>query len=339
MASKYLSSLSKNDYAILTKKLWNIQNHKCSICEENIDLELHITNIDHIVSLANKGKDSEENFAVTHESCNKSKQAANLQVAFDISILNNTLCYGHLKKYQKDHSLKEYDFSFSELQLVNYFKDDKANIKKNIVDSIKHSIASNKDNKLKNYIDFEGKSKDLPISHSAFNQTILSSFVSSKLILKTPIDFRIDEGLNPRELEINQIVKILNIIAEHIYINKFLPEVGAKRIEKKIVDRKDNLITDEHLIAYRLSKKEILYNWVQYIKVVIKVHFTNIGKMISEDTIFQTEFDKQLWLNIENFVKNLSQLPLWKNRSISSTIFSGKNNYDYWKIIFNTGKS
>ena len=76
-----MSSLSKDEYSDLTNKLLNIQSHQCFICEEKIDLELNTTNIDHIVPLANKGKDSEDNFAVTHESCNKSKQDANLKIA------------------------------------------------------------------------------------------------------------------------------------------------------------------------------------------------------------------------------------------------------------------
>ncbi|MDD2723489.1 MAG: hypothetical protein PHH59_05615 [Methylovulum sp.] len=32
-------------------------------------------------------------------------------------------------------------------------------------------------------------------------------------------------------------------------------------------------------------------------------------------------------------------LPLWKDRAIANTTFSGKKNYDYWKTIFDTGKS
>jgi len=514
MASKYLSSLSKDDYSVLTKKLWNIQNHQCFICEEEIDLDLNTTNIDHIVPLANKGKDAEVNFAVTHESCNKSKQDANLkiakilqklskiqklvhtktsksaslkdilknyngskhefkykienmelkysfsdtgdnktyqapiytdhlskeqtcfievpieylfhdeiinprginnsigklikefdkqnpqlhlslariedgklkifdgqhkavaqillgtkklvvrvflkpnidrltetntnagstlrQIAFDKSImrqLNNTLYSERVKKYQIAHNLKEDDYSFSEQQLIDFFKGDGANIKKYIIDSIKHSITNAKDNKLKDYIDFEGKAKELPISYSAFDKTILSSFVSAKLVLKTTIDSKTDEGLNPRELEINQIVKVLSILAENIYMNKFLPEVGTARVEKKIIDKKDTDITDDHLIAYRISKEEILYNWLQYLKKVITTYFANTGKMVAEEKIFQTPFDDQIWINIENFVKNLSQLPLWKDRSMASTIFSGKNNYDYWKEIFETGNS
>jgi hypothetical protein len=33
------------------------------------------------------------------------------------------------------------------------------------------------------------------------------------------------------------------------------------------------------------------------------------------------------------------KLPLWKDRSMASTIFSGKNNYDFWKQVFKTGKT
>jgi hypothetical protein len=517
MPSKYLSCLSQEDYNTLSKKLWDIQNHRCYICEEDIDENLHLcktTNIDHIVPLANKGKDAEDNFAITHESCNKSKQDANLtiarvlkrltkiqnhvhsetgksaslknvltvygggqykfnyhiengnlqysfpdlgdnkkyttplfvdnlseekscfievpieyifhddlinprginnsisklikefdkknpqlhlslsriddgkikifdgqhkavaqillgtrkfvvrifvepnvdiltetntnagstlrQIAFDKSImrqLNNTLYLERVKKYQLAHNLNEDNYSFSEQQLVDFFKGDGSNIKKYIIDSIKHSITNSKENKLKDYIDFDGKSKELPISYSAFDKTILSSFVNSKFILNTNIDFNSDEGLNPREIEINQIVRVLNIFAEHIYINKFIPEVGTARIEKKIIDKKDTDITDEHLLAFRISKEEVLYNWLQYLKKVITTYFATTGKMVDDEKIFQTEFPDQLWTNIENFVKNLILLPLWKDRSMASTIFSGKNNYDYWKNIFETGKS
>ena len=88
MASKYLGSLSKNDYIALTNKLHSMQIGKCYICRKDIDLELHNTNIDHIVPLANGGKDTEDNFALTHESCNKSKQDADLTVARSLAMLS-----------------------------------------------------------------------------------------------------------------------------------------------------------------------------------------------------------------------------------------------------------
>ena len=514
MASKYLAKLTKEEYDELTQKLLSIQNNVCFICQDKIDEELHTTNIDHIVPLASKGKDTQENFAVTHESCNKSKLDANLktarilhslkkiqvqtydeenrsaslkhvlnhfegskfdfrfttenstlkfsfsengdneifethifedklsnekfsfinvpieyiyhdeiinprginnsisklikefekgnpqlhlslaridesklkifdgqhkavaqimlgakslmlrifidpnidrltetntnagstlrQIAFDKSImrqLNNTLYYERVKKYQDDHKLGDDNFTFSEQQLVDYFKGDNANIKKYVIDSIRHSVTNHKENKLKDYIDFEGKAKDLPISYSAFDKTILSMLINFRVILTTPINYRSDEGLNPRELEITQIVKLLNIIAEEIYSGKFLPEVGVYRIEQKIISGKDQEITDDHLVAYRISKEEVLYNWLIYLKRAIENYFSNTGRIIDNNKIFQTPFDEQLWKNIRNFMTNLKLLPLWKDKSMADTIFAGKNNYDYWKTIFETGKS
>jgi len=514
MASKYLNDLSKEKYDELTKKLLAIQSTTCFICQEEIDVGIHSTNIDHIVPLTNKGKDSEDNFAVAHENCNKSKLDADLsiarllhvlkkmqneinsrenksaslkhvlehyngskygfkytiensilkysfegvgdnkilttsvftdniskeqyafidapieyifhdeiinprginnsisklikefkkgnpqlhlslariedeklrifdgqhkavaqillgtrklmlrvflkpnvdrltetntnagsvlrQIAFDKSImrqLNNTLYFERVKKYQADHSLQEDNLSFSELQLVNYFKGDNANIKKYIIDSIKHSITYNEENKLKDYIDFEGKAKDLPVSYSAFDKTILSMFVNYKTILSTPINHRSDEGQNPRELEIKQVTKLLNVIAEEIYVDKFIPEVGVSRIEQKILKGQDQDITDGHLVAYRISKEEVLYNWLIYLRRAIENYFSNTGRVIDNSNMFQDQFDSQLWINIENFVKNLVLLPLWKDKSMADTIFAGKKNYDYWKVIFETGKS
>jgi 5-methylcytosine-specific restriction endonuclease McrA len=82
MASKFLASLSADEYQNLTEKLLKIQSNLCFICQEEIKLNLHNTNIDHIVPLVNKDtKDNEDNFAVAHESCNKSKQDANLNIA------------------------------------------------------------------------------------------------------------------------------------------------------------------------------------------------------------------------------------------------------------------
>jgi hypothetical protein len=514
MASKYLNSLSKETYDKLTERLRSIQNNKCYICRDAIDLKLHNTNIDHIIPLANRGKDSEDNFALTHESCNKSKQDANLdiarvlhklkkiqgetleqegkaaslkhviksfggskydfkykiendsitysfsdigdnrlikvplfednlskektcfieapieyihhdeiinprginnsisklikefekgnpqlhltiarinngkimvfdgqhkavaqillgskklvlrlflnpdidrlietntnagstlrQIAFDKSImsqLNNTLYAERVKKYQQDHTLNDDDFSFSEQQLIDYFKGENVNIKKYIIDSIRHSITHHKENKLKDFVDFEGKAKELPISYSAFDKTFLRHFVNPKIFLSTLINHRSDEGLNPRELEINQAVRLLSLIAEKVYIGKFKPEIGVYRIEKKIIDNKDTDITDDHLVAFRISKEEVIYNWLQYLIKVIENYFNNTGRLFDNKKLFQERFDDQLWQNIENFLDHLSLLPLWKDRSMATTIFAGKQNYDFWKTVFQTGKS
>ncbi|MDY4920122.1 MAG: HNH endonuclease signature motif containing protein, partial [Phascolarctobacterium sp.] len=89
--SKYLDSLTAEQDQKLREKLLEIQSHKCFICGETIDAQLHTTNIDHIKPLANGGKDEVVNFAITHESCNKSKQDADLNLARSLCVLNKIL--------------------------------------------------------------------------------------------------------------------------------------------------------------------------------------------------------------------------------------------------------
>lgn len=514
MHSIFLERLSKDEYYKLKKELAEIQSCKCYICQNDIDVDLQETDIDHIIPLVNRGKDDKTNFALTHASCNRSKSDANLniarilyklknlqlkvqtsenrsaslkdllkleggskhtfrykiengdivysfsengsndilrskvyednlskekscfvevpieylyhddlinprginssisllvkefskgnpqlhlslarinddkiqifdgqhkavaqillgarkilvrlflnpnidrlietntnagsslrQIAFDKSImrqLNNTLYNETISKYQKDHNLQADNFDFSEEQLVEYFKGNNANIKKYIIDSIKHTITHSPDNQLRSFIDFEGKAKQLPISYSAFEKTFLSTFIDSKLILKTNISYKTDEGENPRELEIKQLIKLLNIIAEEIYINKFNPEVGVNHIEQRIIDKKDTDITDEHLIAYRMSKEEVFYNWLQYLKMLINSHFAYNGLLYDQNRLFQYQFNDVLWNNVRKFIINLKNLPLWKDKSMANTHFSGKKNYEFWKTVFLTGKT
>lgn len=512
MASQYLQKLSSDEYKELTIKLHNMQNGCCYICQQPIDLSLHKTNIDHIVPLNTGGKDNESNFALTHESCNKSKQDAHLcvaralhrlkllqdkiqkaenraaslkdlleqekgsrcsfkysiqgdtfkyvfddadsndistkqakiftdqlsgamscfievplrylyhdeiinprginssinllvkefykknpqlhltlaridedkikvfdgqhkavaqillgaktilvrlfintdvtvltetnanagsklrQIAFDKAImrqLNNTQYSEKVKQYQIEHQLAEDNFSFSEMQLCDYFKGVK--MKTYILDAIRSSITSNKENKMKDYIDFEGKGKSLPLSHSTYDKVFLAKFLDSKTILTTRMDYKNENGCNPRELEISQISHLLTIITEELYVGKFNEEIGLTRIENKLIEGRDSDITDEHLIAYRLSKEEVIYAWQPYLVNIIKTFFFTLGMPFNETSLFQTKFPDQLWLNLRNFIRNLAALPVWKNRTLATSVFSGKKDQSYWKTIFETG--
>ena len=81
--SKYLASLTEEKRSDLRRRLWERQGQVCFICEGEIDLHLHDgdLDIDHIDPLAADGLDAENNFALTHASCNRSKGASNLEIA------------------------------------------------------------------------------------------------------------------------------------------------------------------------------------------------------------------------------------------------------------------
>ena len=264
------------------------------------------------------------------------------QIAFDKSIvrqLHDTLYGERIKKYQLDHNLQEDNYNFSEANLVDYFKGERGNIRSYIINSQKNLITKNPDNKLQSYINFEGRGTELPLSYSTFEKTLLSRFVNAKTILKTALDFKIEEGLNPRNLEKEQLVQLCNILAEELLIEKYNTEIGTYKIESKIADGKDTDITDDHLIACRIFKEEIMFNWLQYIELLINNFFSMTGELYDAQNLFQIKFPDQLWTNIRNFVRNLRDLPLWKNRTMASTVFGGKQVYDYWKTAFRTCKT
>jgi hypothetical protein len=81
--SRYLAGLDAERRAKLEQKLLARQTGRCFICDEPIDLMLHKgqLDIDHIDPLIEDGLDAKNNFALTHASCNRSKGAANLEIA------------------------------------------------------------------------------------------------------------------------------------------------------------------------------------------------------------------------------------------------------------------
>ena len=74
-------------------------------------------------------------------------------------------------------------------------------------------------------------------------------------------------------------------------------------------------------------------------KLLIKNHFAFTGAKYNEENLFQQKLPDQLWENIRTFIDSLRELPIWKDRSMAATVFGGKNNYDFWDMVFENGRT
>lgn len=261
------------------------------------------------------------------------------QVAFDKSVqrrLGSQILRDRMARYRTEKGLDDDFEGFSEKNLVEFFKGEQRQVTRYVLDNVRDAVTYSPDNKLRDYIDFAGKSGDKPFSYSSIEKTFYSKFIGSKM-LETAWNHREDMGENPRSLEVEQIVKLMTLVAEHIYIGRFDEELGARRIENMVQQGTD--VPESHLVAFRLAKEEVLYCWLDYVRQVAENFFSNLGKPIRAERLFQYRFPDQLWVNLSNFLDNLARLPLWVNREASNTVFGAKQTYAFWHEIFETGSS
>ena len=261
------------------------------------------------------------------------------QVAFDKSVqrhLGSALFQDRVDRYRQDRSLPADNETFSEQDLVNHFKGEWREMRRYILDAVRDAVTHHPENKLKEYIDFGGRGKERPFSYSTIEKTFYSFFIFGDL-LQTPLNYRIEEGDNPRELEKEQILKLMNLIASELYVGRFDQQIGTTRVENRV--QKGEEIPDDHLAAYRMAREEILYGWLRFVRQIVQNYFITTGKAFQEERLFQYRFPEPLWDSIENFLVNLRKLPLWVNRQLSTTVFGGKQNYEFWQTIFETGQT
>jgi HNH endonuclease. len=225
------------------------------------------------------------------------------QVAFDKSVqrrLGKSLFNDRLERYRKEKSLPDDDESMSEKDLVSFFKGESREIKRYAVDAVRAAITHHPENELTPYVEFGGKSTEKPLSYSTIEKTFLSFFIYSD-VLDTPLNYKADDGLNPRQLEIDQVVRLMNLVAEVLLVGQFEMELGTARLENKVQKGED--IPEPHLRAFRMCKEEVLYSWLSYVRQIVQVHFTMAGQPFDQNRSFQYKFPEQLWDRLRAYTR------------------------------------
>jgi len=261
------------------------------------------------------------------------------QVAFDKSVqrrLGSALFKDRLDRFRKERNLDQDALHFSERDLVQHFKAESREMKRYILDSVRDAITHDPENKLRDFIEFGGKAQERPLSYSTVEKTFYSFFIYPD-VLDTPLDYRADEGENPRDVEASQIVRLMNIIAEEIFIDQFDLVMGTHRLEYRV--GKGEEIPGPHLRAFRMAKEEILYVWLRFVRQIVQTYFNLLGNPVDEKRLFQYQFPEPLWDRLRTYIANLELLPVWINRELASSVFGGKQTYDFWQTVFETGLS
>ena len=103
------------------------------------------------------------------------------QVAFDKSVISGlgSLIYKqHITQYQEIKNLDADNFSFSEVDLLNFFSEEKNQLKKYIADDIKDFVNASPENKLMDFVEMGGRSTEKPLSYSTLDKTLYTQFIN-----------------------------------------------------------------------------------------------------------------------------------------------------------------
>jgi len=261
------------------------------------------------------------------------------QVAFDTQVmrhLGSTLYLERVRQYQSMRGLKEDDYSFTEKDLVRFFRGERREMERYIIDAQRDAITHDKDNRLVEFVAWSGKMADRPLAYITLERTFFS-----ELLYKKALDIAIDEGLeqgtNPRAIEREQMVRLMSLFADVFFIKKWDPELGGRRLENRI--KEGDKIPEDHLRAWRITREEVLQNVIRYVRLVIEHYFAWAGKVVHNDRLLQIRFQDDLWQRIERFLENMSLLPCWIDYNLSTTVFGPKQNRDFWEKVFETGEA
>lgn len=259
------------------------------------------------------------------------------QVAFDVAVmrhLGSTLYLERVRQYQAMRGMAEDDFSFSEMDLVRFFKGERREMERYIIDAQRDAVTHDKENRLLEFVEWAGKGADRPLAYSAVERTFFKELLYKKA-LDSPIDEGMEQGTNPRVLEREQLVRLMGLFADIVFVGHWDPELGGRRLESRI--QSGEKIPDPHLRAWRISREEVLANVLRWVRLVIENYFAWTGKIVPSDRLLQVQLPDEVWQRIEHFLRNLTSLPCWIDHNLANVVFGSKQNLDYWQKVFETG--
>lgn len=262
------------------------------------------------------------------------------QIAFDSAVmrhLGSTLYAERVNQYRSMRGMTADDYSFSEADLVKFFRGESREMARYIIDSQRDAATHDSSNKLLEFVEWAGKGADRPLAYNSIERSFFKEFLYKKA-LDSPIDEGMEQGRNPRVLERQQLIRLMNVFAEVFFVGFWDPEIGGNKIENKV--RNGETIPEPHLRAWRVAREEVLSNILAWVRLVIEHYFAFNAQMLDKERLLHQPLPDTLWDRITKFLESVSALPCWIDKQLmGTTVFGPKQNLDYWETVFKTGKT
>jgi hypothetical protein len=261
------------------------------------------------------------------------------QVAFNVAVkrhLGNTIYNERLEEYRKLRNLPADSLDFSEQDVVALFRGERREMIRYILDSARDQITRDPDNLLTDFIEWSGKGAQKPLSYATIEGTFYSKFLYMSP-MEAPIGEGLESGTNPRQIEREQIVRLMSLLAEVFFVGQWNPDIGGRQLEDRIL--KGEKVPLNHLRAWRVAREEVLVNILDWVSFGVSSYFALNQEKVDSDRLMQKRFPELLWTNVENVLRNIADLPCWYDTKLALTIFGAKQKKDFWKKIFETGVS
>jgi hypothetical protein len=116
---------------------------------------------------------------------------------------------------------------------VRFFKGESREMERYIIDAQRDAITRGAENKLLEFIEWSGKGADRPLAYMTIERSFFQELLY-KRALESSIDEGMEDGSNPRVLEREQMLRLMNLFADIFFIAKWDPEFGGRRLESRV---------------------------------------------------------------------------------------------------------
>lgn len=257
------------------------------------------------------------------------------QVAFDRLAqrrLGKGLLDTRVRRFLADFGLPADFRAFSERGLAAHFRTRRAEVRRETLDALRDAIVRDPANRLTPYIDLAGDGA-APLAYGVVERTIFALCLSAE---QAPLSHVAEEGEDPRAVETEQTVQLMNLLADRLFAGRFQPEIGARRLERRLAA--GEAIPAAHIVAVRIAREEPQYALIAACRAAALAALTAARPAPVDATrLLQYRLPAAAWQAVAAAIARVLALPFWTAQGEAAGVFSERRPRAYWSRVIAGG--